>query len=131
MHTLEVNVLDLLHIRSTNQLIENFIADRTRRTAIRSTNVRFGRFWRMWLKPSLETEGEHLNRLVEFIEADIMVSRQVRRRNVLQELTNPGRVDLYFVFDGNHLLNLRLLRPMHDVAEPREEPLAILFEFAL
>ena len=66
--------------------------------------------------------------MVAFIEADVMASDKVRRRNVLHEPTNPGRGDLYFVFNGDHHLNLRLLRPMHDVAELEEEPLAVLFE---
>ena len=75
--------------------------------------------------------GDDLDRLAKFIDADIFVSKEVRRRNVLKELTNPCRVDLYFVLNGDHRVNLRLLRPMHDVAEPEEEPLAVLFDFAL
>ena len=81
--------------------------------------------------PRSKRVGDHLDRLAKFIDADIIVSRQVRRRNVLKELTNPCRVDLYFVLNGDHRLNLRLVRPVCDEAEPEEEPLAVLFDFAL
>ena len=76
--------------------------------------------------------GGRLDRLAKFIDADIIVSKQVRRRNVLKELTNPCHVDLYFVLDGDHRLNMRLQIPIVDLdRESEEEPLAVLFDFAL
>ena len=123
VHTLAVDVLDLLGTPSTNQLIADSVARK-------HFKVRFGRLWGAWLKSSMERGGvAGLTRLVAFVEADIMVSHQVRRRNVLHELTNPGRVDLYFVFKADRNLCLRLVRPMHGVARPEVEPMAVLFEY--
>ena len=49
--------------------------------------------------------------LVALIEHDVMSVRQVARRNVLHEMTNTLRVEIFLIVDAENYVNLRLRAP--------------------
>ena len=48
---------------------------------------------------------------VRRIDHDSIKVRQIARRNILQEITNPRYVDIFLSLDAQNYLNLRLQSP--------------------
>ena len=86
-------------------------------------------FWTTNLKPQLEQRGlDHtggnnmFKKLVALIEHDVMNVRQVAKRNVLHEMANTLRVDIFLSIDAENYLNLRLRAPTDEVLCPTLAP---------
>ena len=80
--------------------------------------LQVGAFWKAGLKPQLERRVLECSRkndmfvnLARLIDHDIMKVRQIVRRNILQEITNPRYVDIFLSLDAQNYLNLRLQSP--------------------
>ena len=85
--------------------------------------------WTAFLKPQLEHrglerrgEGNMFKKLVMLIEHDIMKVRRATRRNVLHEMANTLRVDIFLNIDAENYLNLRLQAPTGNVISPTLAP---------
>ena len=94
--------------------------------------------WTTNLKPQLEQhllnrtgENNIFKKLVALIEHDVMSVRQVARRNVLHEMTNTLRADIFLSIDAENYLNLRLRAPTDEVIYPRLTPCDELNELIL
>lgn len=75
-------------------------------------------FWETWLRPALSRGQENAYaKLAVLIDNDIMKVRQITRRDILHEMTDDFRVDVYFVLDRGNYLNLRLLPPTHPLPD--------------
>ena len=72
-------------------------------------HLALGTFWRMWLQPHLNTGPVIHQQLAEMIHKDVVSISQIARRNILHEMKDQLRVDLFFSFHITNSLILRLL----------------------
>ena len=110
-----VDLLAHWEVATPNDLIAKFTKHNGVQVALEVKTL-----WKTWLRPAFDQyEGENdvYKKLAMLIDNDIMQVAQIKRRNILHEMSNPFSVQLYFTLDIENCLNLRLKAPAVDVQD--------------
>ena len=71
--------------------------------------LKVGTFWKTWFQPRLEQGNAFQQKLAALIDNDVVSVGQIARRNILHEVNDQLRVDLYFALHIENYLSLKLL----------------------
>ena len=110
-----VDLLAHWEVATPNELMAKFTKNNLVQVALE-----VGTLWKTWLQPALyqcEDENGVCKKLAMLIGNDIMQVAQIKRRNILHEMSNPFSVNLYFTLDSENYLNLKLQAPAVEVQE--------------